>query len=31
MKEIGAMLGKSEAAISSWIKGRNRPMVAEFD
>lgn len=31
MKEFGEKLGKSESAISKWIKGVRSPMVEDFD
>lgn len=31
MKELGEKLGKSESAISKWIKGVRSPMVEDFD
>lgn len=31
MKEFGEKIGKSESAISKWIKGVRSPMVEDFD
>lgn len=31
MKELGEKLGKSESAISKWVKGDRSPMVEDFD
>lgn len=30
MKELGDKLGKSEATISYWIKGRNNPKIGDI-
>lgn len=30
MKELGEKLGKSEATVSYWIKGRNNPKIGDI-